>query len=87
MYAICTVLIIALLILYPKVGSQVAIAIMGLNYGAEVDQTFALCKPGLVLIPDMKQIYPVGFNTQPRNSLGAQQYTANRSDFTFLAKI
>ena len=61
-----------------KVGSQIAIAIMGLNYGAEVDQIFALCKPGPVLIPDMKQIYPVGFNTQPRNSLGAQQYTANR---------
>ena len=62
---------------------------MGLNYGAEVDQAFALCKPGPVLIPDMKQIYPVGFNTQPRNSLGAQQYTANRFDLTipFLVKL
>ncbi|KAH8602240.1 hypothetical protein B0O99DRAFT_680379 [Bisporella sp. PMI_857] len=60
-----------------NVGSQIGIAVMGLNYGAEVDDVFALSKPGPVLIPNMTQIYPVGFSKDLQNPLGAQQYTAN----------
>jgi hypothetical protein len=54
------------------------IPLMGLNYGPGVDEDFALTKPGPVLIPNLNQIYPVGFDSQAQNTIGAQQYTANR---------
>ena len=58
--------------------AQVMIPLMGLNYGPGVDEDFALTKPGPVLIPNLNQIYPVGFDSQAQNTIGAQQYTANR---------
>ncbi len=59
-------------------AAQVAVALVGLNYSADIDDTFALLEPGNIFIPDLKQIYPVGFDTQSVNSVLAQQYTANR---------
>jgi len=51
---------------------------MGLNYGTFHETELAITIPGPVLVPDMSQIYPIGFSTQLDNSTNAQQYTANR---------
>lgn len=68
---------VCMLWLFINLAAQIAIAIMGLNYSTVADEQFALTKPGPVLVPDLTQIYPVGFSSQPQNSVGAQQYTAN----------
>jgi hypothetical protein len=54
------------------------VALVALNYSPDVDNTYALLVPGNVSVPDMSQIYPVGFGAQYQNDTGAQQYTANK---------
>jgi hypothetical protein len=49
-----------------------------LNYAPETDQETALLKPGIVTVPDMSQIFPIGGGYQHQNSTSSQQYTANR---------
>jgi hypothetical protein len=54
---------------------------VGLNYNIDVNDRVARTKPGMVLLPDMKQIHPVGLGVASQDSIGAQQYSANRSVF------
>jgi len=53
---------------------------VGLNYNIDVNDKFARTRPGLVLLPDMNQIHPVGLGvaSQDQDSIGARQYSANR---------
>lgn len=57
-------------------------ALVGLNYSVDGDETFALLLPGNVSVPALDQIYPVGFGEDPQNELKAQLHTANRQWIT-----
>jgi hypothetical protein len=56
-------------------AAQIAVATVGLNYSTEENQVIALLEPGTVLLPDLRQIYPI--SDKAHDSIRAQQYTAN----------
>ncbi len=57
-------------------GSQLAIAAVGLTYSVDRNGSYAQTTPGVVLLPNLTQIFPVG--TEDAGSIEAQQFTANR---------
>ncbi len=57
---------------------QVGVPMVGLNYSSKPRVTIADSIPGTVLLLDTSQTHPLSFGTQANDTVGAQQYTANR---------
>jgi hypothetical protein len=58
--------------------AQVGLAILGLTFSVESQSTIATTRNGTVQTPDLSQIYPELNSTTNSQTIGAQQYAANK---------
>ncbi|KAH6674194.1 hypothetical protein B0J14DRAFT_480438, partial [Halenospora varia] len=57
-------------------AAQVAIAVIGLNFSINTDNTIAILNTGMTMLPDLSEIHAYGIGTV-RNQLAMREYVSN----------